>query len=302
MDRFEVTVGRFRAFVATYPGSKPEAGAGAHPEIPGSGWDPEWDSRLPATKDSLMSHLRICSESSPEPPWLSDPVILLPGPHPPIRPTISSSSSSSSSGVPLILPDGGPSGPHAPLPPNSPWPDGNWPIMHPLDRFPTWPFQPGVDSESEGENLPVNCVTWFEAFAFCAWDGGRLVTEAEWNYAVAAGSEQREYPWGTSLPDKTLTDMPPCSSLFQKSCNNAAVSVGSRSPKSDGKWSHADLGGSMDEWNLDGYQDPYTTPCNDCAAMTGATTRVVRSGLPSSLRSSASPDTRSTYIGFRCAR
>jgi hypothetical protein len=40
LDTFEVTVGRWRTFVNAYTGKPPAAGAGAHPLIGGSGWDP----------------------------------------------------------------------------------------------------------------------------------------------------------------------------------------------------------------------------------------------------------------------
>src|SRR5690348_10044861 len=51
-DRFEVSVGRFRKFVSEYPANRPKAGAGAHPLIPGSGWDPAWDDFLAADAKS----------------------------------------------------------------------------------------------------------------------------------------------------------------------------------------------------------------------------------------------------------
>jgi formylglycine-generating enzyme required for sulfatase activity len=43
--------------------------------------------------------------------------------------------------------------------------------------------------------VPINCVTWHEAYAFCIWDGGFLPTEAEWELA-ASGGEERVFPYG----------------------------------------------------------------------------------------------------------
>lgn len=232
LDRFEVTVGRFRKFVEAYPGSKPIAGAGNHAKIPGSGWTSSWSTNLPADKAALMTALK-CQAS-----------------------------------------------------------------------FQTW-----TDAPSFNEYLPINCITWYEAFAFCSWDGGRLPTEAEWNYAAAGGTEQWPYPWGFSALDSnhavfgcqgdgqcTLGDIP---------------RVGSKSPIGDGRWGQADLSGNMWEWTLDRYQSPYATPCVDCANLQNGSDRVTRGGdwsnsnllhYQTQFRYVEPEPARRSYFGFRCAR
>src|ERR1700730_5736435 len=62
-------------------------------------------------------------------------------------------------------------------------------------EFDTW-----TASAGSHENLPINCVNWYEAYSFCIWDGGFLPSEAEWEYAAAGGARQRTYPWGPTAP------------------------------------------------------------------------------------------------------
>ena len=131
------------------------------------------------------------------------------------------------------------------------------------------------------EGLPITCVDWYEAYAFCIWDGGFLPSEAEWNYAATGGSEQRVYPW--SVPPSSmsidcqhanLVDLNPC---VGPPPNGIPNRVGSESPAGDGKWGQADLAGNAWEWTLDFYAD-YAPASADGANLDTNEFRVIRGG------------------------
>lgn len=238
LDVYEVTVGRFRAFVNAGKGtqaSPPAPGDGAHPTIASSGWDVAFDVKLAPTSAELRANL-ACDAA-----------------------------------------------------------------------YPAW-----TDVPNGNETRPMNCVTWFDAFAFCAWDGGRLPTEAEWNYAAAGGAEQREYAWGADIdPTMASYDCTGDGSAAGACAFDDMLPVGSKSPQGDGKWGQADLSGNVWEYTLDYSAVPYRlTACTDCADLQLAQYRTFRGGgfanesfyEGTSVRLERSPEIADYDVGFRCAR
>jgi formylglycine-generating enzyme required for sulfatase activity len=112
----------------------------------------------------------------------------------------------------------------------------------------TWTDEPGLN-----EDKPVDCVNWYQAQAFCIWDGGRLATEAEWEFAAAGGLEDRLYPWGAAAPDDTRVVADPDTDVLQP--------VGTK-PDGAARWGHLDMAGNVyGEWVYDCFDDGfYETP------------------------------------------
>jgi formylglycine-generating enzyme required for sulfatase activity len=182
-------------------------------------------------------------------------------------------------------------------------------------------YQTWTDAPGGNELRPMNCITWYEAMAFCAWDGGYLPTEAEWNLAAAGGAEQRAYPWSSPPGSLTLDGT-------RASYNNGTTCIGDgmagcaitdlvfvgTKPAGNGRWGQSDLAGNVWEWTLDGYAAAYQNPCTDCANLAASPTRVVRGGGfgafgagISDLRTAnrtfdQAPDNRLPGVGARCAR
>ena len=207
LDVFEVTVGRFRAFLeagGATQASPPVPGSGAHPKLAGSGWHVEWNQRLAIDVATFKPQFK-------------------------------------------------------------------------KDKS-TW-----TDAPEGNEHLPIDNVTWLEAFAFCAWDGGRLPTYAELGFAATGGSEQRFYPWSSPPDRKTLSNLPAVEAAFDcnfkapaRSCSTTCTGCGLEDiapvgslPAGAGKWGQLDLAGNVAEWTLD-LSDPPSEArpppvCNDCA-------------------------------------
>jgi formylglycine-generating enzyme required for sulfatase activity len=169
------------------------------------------------------------------------------------------------------------------------------------------------------ENLPINCVNWYEAYAFCIWDGGFLPSEAELGYATAGGSQQREYAWGSAAPGSSSQYAiygcyyPSGSTGNCTVLDNSNIAPVGTASLGAGLWGQLDLAGDVRELTLDYYNSTYVDPCTDCAYLAGTATspRAARgtnflsavSTLLAYRRFSIMDSTsRATGYGVRCAR
>jgi formylglycine-generating enzyme required for sulfatase activity len=245
LDKYEVTVGRFREFVSAYSSATmPAVGDGANPHVASSGWQEEWNGYLPADRDGLNTAL--------------------------IKKDVNC--------------------------------DGS---------YRSWTTTP-----SNNECLPMNCMDFYLAFAFCIWDGARLPTEAEWEFAAAGGAENRLYPWGSTPPTSELAVFGCLTGTDQ--CTPAYIQPVGSVPAGNGRYGQADLAGSMlelmrDVWDSNYYNEGPATDPNpaNLSSDTQDEDATVRGGSFSSLKADLRAATRQGLkprslhypgIGFRCAR
>jgi formylglycine-generating enzyme required for sulfatase activity len=175
----------------------------------------------------------------------------------------------------------------------------------------TYTEKPGVN-----DSRPVNCVTWYEAFAFCAWTGGRLPTFAEHQFAYVGGSAQRYFPWSVPPSDTTIDFSR--ANFLEQSCpsdttdeSSCVAPVGS-SPAGAGAFGQEDLAGNLSEFTLDPSALPLSSSCNDCIETSAtSTSRRISGGswLDDAYElqgdygyGGALPTDRSSTIGFRCVQ
>jgi formylglycine-generating enzyme required for sulfatase activity len=152
-------------------------------------------------------------------------------------------------------------------------------------------------SKFEGDDLPVEGVSWFDCQEFCKRTGLELPTESRWEYACRAGTETKYY-WGDTIDGSYAW-------YDSNSCGKTHP-VGSRSPNPFGLF---DMSGNVWEWCSDAYEK-YSLCRKQKNRAKGGGSMVLRggswsyneNGCRSSYRYDRSSDYRSKGVGFRPAK
>ena len=165
-----------------------------------------------------------------------------------------------------------------------------------------WNRPEGPQSDVAGRpDHPVVHVSWHDAAAFCAWAGGRLPTETEWEFAARGGLDGRVFPWGDELEPGGEHRMNVWQGTFPSAndCSDGwygTAPVDSYAPNGFGLFNTC---GNVWEWTGSpvGATDPRRVSRGGsylCHASYCRRYRVAaRQGLP--------PDSSTGNLGFRCA-
>ena len=166
-------------------------------------------------------------------------------------------------------------------------------------------------SRSARADHPVNCVSWKQARTFCRWVGGRLPSEAEWEYAARSRHSSWRYPWG----NEPATCQRAVMQEGGTGCGRMETAEVCSKPAGKTAQGLCDMAGNVWEWVEDCWHDSYReAPVDGIPATRGCHPdygRVLRGGswgsfsmgLRAAVRSPYAPARRNNcgHNGFRCA-
>lgn len=194
----------------------------------------------------------------------------------------------------------------------------------------TMPPEPSYSSRSKvtvqtnpgwrEDQQPMVNVNWSEAAAYCSWAGGRLPTEAEWEYAARAGEAGARYgpvdeiAWYGENSGRSPLNMPAIRAAggtlrditpLLAPNGNRTHSAGQKAPNG---WGLFDVLGNAHEWVQDWWGEYHAVATTDPTGPLTGVKRVARGsefGAPPwlvrlSLRSSDDPTHGDAANGFRC--